>query len=401
MSEEKYKNIKKYDSAIRSCSGIGDCREAYLYAVKRIQVCPVYEHSPKFEVYNARGRLRVLLAILEGKLEASENLAKVFYQCTTCGSCHSICHHPYHNSIDLFINHYIDHVKILESFRADLFELKLLMPRHVEILDSIKKYNNPYFQNHEDRIKWAENRKFPETAEYVFFMGCTEPYKMQNLIKNIIDILDKSKLNYTIIHPNEVCCGSIALRIGVKTAKELMIKNLEGFKKAGAKKIIVHCAGCYKTLKFDYPDLLQDKLPFEIVHITELVDELIKDGKIKLTNEVKQKVSYHDPCHLGRNGLIYDTPRNILKSIPGLEFIEFERIKENAWCCGAGGGVKSAFPDLAKEIGKDRIKEAENLKVNSIISSCPFCEMNLKDSAEDLKSNVGINDIIELLIKSI
>ncbi|TFF86317.1 MAG: (Fe-S)-binding protein [Promethearchaeota archaeon] len=400
MSEnkEKYKNIKKLEDMIRSCSGIGDCREAYMFSVKREQVCPVYEHSPKFEAYSARGRLRILLGILEGNLEVSRKMAEVFYQCTTCGDCHTICHGAYHDCINLYVQSYIDHVKVWEAFRADLFDLGLAMPRHLELLGSMNENYNPYFEKHEDRIKWLGDRKFPETAENLFFMGCTEPYRMPDLIKTIFRVLDKVGIDYTIVHPNEVCCGSIALRVGdVNTAKNLAEKNIEAFKKSGAKRILVHCAGCYKTIKLNYPELLDLELPFEVVHITEVLDQLLDEGKVKLIKEVNDKVAYHDPCHLGRADNVYEAPRNLLKAIPGLEFIEFDRIKENAWCCGAGGGMKSAYADKAVEIAIDRIKEAEKIGVNKIASACPFCEMNLQDAINELDSEIEIIDVLELV----
>jgi len=402
MSENKYINLKKVEKMILSCSGIGDCREAYRYSVNRIQVCPVYEHSPRFEVYAARGRLRVLQGILEGNLKPSQKLAEVFYMCTTCGSCYTICHDSYHECIDLFIHNFIDHVKVWEAFRADLFDLGYSMPRHKEILKSINENNNPYFEKHEDRIKWAGGRKFPDKAENLFFMGCTEPYRMPDLIKTIINTLDKANIDYTIMHPNEVCCGSIALRVGdVKTAKKLAETNVEAIKKYNPKRVLVHCAGCYKTLKINYPEFLGEDLPFEVIHITEYFDELIKNNKLQFNNEINEKITYHDPCHIGRAANIYDPPRNILKSIPGLEFIEFKRIKKNSWCCGAGGGMKSAFPEKAVEIGTDRIYEAQEIGVNTIVSACPFCEMNLKDAAEKIKSNIKIMDIFDLLNKTL
>ncbi len=398
MSEEILKHIKKLESMIRSCSGIGDCREAYRYSVGRMQVCPAYEHSPKFDAYSARGRLRILIGLLEGHIEPSKKLAELFYLCTTCGSCHIICHGSYHECIDLFVNNFIDHVKVWEAIRADLFELGLAMPRHTELMDSINKNNNPYFEPHEDRIKWLEGRKFPETAENLFFMGCTEPYRMPELIKTIFKVLDKIGVDYTIFHPNEVCCGSIALRIGdLKTATELAKKNIEAIEKTGAKRVLVHCAGCYKTLKVDYPNIVNKELPFEVVHITEYLEQLLKEGKLKLQKEVQEKITYHDPCHLGRGTEVYDAPRNLLKAVPGLELVEFERIRENSWCCGAGGGLKSSFPEKAIEIATDRLKEAEKIGVKKIASVCPFCEMNLAQAVEQTNSDIKIVDILEIL----
>ncbi|MHA1266282.1 MAG: (Fe-S)-binding protein [Candidatus Helarchaeota archaeon] len=400
---EKLQHIKKLKEMIISCSGIGDCRIGFRTAVGRFGVCPVYEHSPGFEPYHARGKLRVLYGLLEGTLEPSQELAEVIFQCTTCGSCKAICHQSYDDNIDWFICNYINHNKVWEAFRADLVELGFAIPRHKELIQSITDEHNPYFEKHANRTKWIGNREYPKTAEIVYYMGCTEPYRVPNLAKEMVQILDAADANYTIIHPEEWCCGSVALRTGfVDTAKELAEHNVAAIQKAGAKTVVIHCAGCYKTFKEDYPEILGKDLPFQVVHATELFLDLINQGKLNFKNTIEKKVTYHDPCHLGRATNVYDAPRELLKKIPGIELVEMKRIKENAWCCGAGGGVKSAFPELAVEIGQDRILEAEEVGVTSIVSACPFCDNNLRDAVNALgKNEFEIIDILDLLVSAI
>ena len=184
MSEsERFKNTKKFKEMIISCTRIGDCRIGYRTNVGRFGVCPAYEHSPGFEPYHARGKFAVLFGILDGSLEPSKELAHVFFQCTNCGSCKSICHQSYDENINWFTCNYIDHVKVWEAFRADLVELGFAPARHEELMKSIQDEHNPYLEKHKDRIKWLSDRKFPEKAETVYYMGCTEPTECLNMLK--------------------------------------------------------------------------------------------------------------------------------------------------------------------------------------------------------------------------
>ena len=173
------------------------------------------------------------------------------------------------------------------------------------------------------------------------------------------------------------------------------LKNIEAFKKTKATRIITHCAGCYRTLKLDYKELLPE-FDMEVLHITELIQELLEKGELKFSKEVPGKVTYHDPCHLGRHSEIYDPPRYIINNVPGVEFIEMNRVRENSWCCGAGGGVKSGFSNLALEIAKVRIEEAVEIGASVLTTTCPFCLRNLEDGNEDLSLDQSL-EVIDLL----
>ncbi len=173
--------------------------------------------------------------------------------------------------------------------------------------------------------------------------------------------------------------------------------NVELFKSLGTKNIVTHCPGCYKTLKQDYPKLVGE-LPLKILHASEFIEGLMSDGKLKLNSKVDGKVTYHDPCHLGRHADMYEPPRRVLELIPGVQLVEMERTRKDSWCCGAGGGLKSAFPDSALKVGHERIKEAEQTEAKYLVSACPFCRQNLKDSAGD---QLEVYDLLELLARSI
>jgi len=304
--------------------------------------------------------------------------------------------------IVLPISRFIDHVKLFEAMRADLVEEGFgPMPRHKEILESTRKEHNPYMEKHADRVKWIpKGKKIPQKADLVWFVGCTEPYRQPDLAQAFLKILEASKTNFAIIHPEEWCCGSVFFRTGVwDMAEELAKHNLEALKAAGAKKVVIHCAGCYRTIAKDYAELFGE-LPFKVVNAVELIRDFMKEGKLKL-KKLDTKVTYHDPCHLGRHMKIYDAPREILEMMPGVQLVEMKRIKEASWCCGAGGGVKSGFPELAVDIAKDRIKEAEETGADYLVTACPFCVKNLQDAAEALNSKIKVLDIVELVAENL
>jgi heterodisulfide reductase subunit D len=229
------------------------------------------------------------------------------------------------------------------------------------------------------------------------------PLRQVGTLKNMMKILEASKLDVAI-SKNEWCCGSIALRIGDETSvKENINHNIDLYQKMGAKTVFTACAGCYRTLKKDYPSLLGKELPFEVKHITEILNDLLTSDRIpfKVEQEGKLKVTYHDPCHLGRHMKLYEIPREAISKIPGVELIEMKRNKKNAWCCGAGGGIKSQYPELALDISKERIKEAIETGADVLTTSCPFCIGNFIDAYNDLapeiQEKITVIDIIDFI----
>jgi len=170
------------------------------------------------------------------------------------------------------------------------------------------------------------------------------------------------------------------------------------FEKASPSVIVTSCAGCYKTIRQDYPKV--GKVSARVVHITQFVNELIESGKLKLEKRVDGVVTFHDPCHLGRHNLLYDEPRKILQSIPGLKLVEMERNRAEARCCGAGGGVKTAFPDLAQKISLLRVEDAERTGAEILTTSCPFCYQSLKTSIDAKGSKLKMMDLMELVRQS-
>lgn len=212
----------------------------------------------------------------------------------------------------------------------------------------------------------------------LYFKGCTAREKLNSISDATEKLLKLANIDYETLD-DEKCCGSVLLRTGfLEDATQQMNKNLTGFK---GKTILTSCAGCYKTLKEDYKKYLDADL--DVIHISQLLEELIKENKIKLQFNNDLKVSYHDPCHLARHAGEYEAPRKVIKSISNL--VEMENIREKSRCCGSGGGVKSAYGDLSNSIAKLRIKEAEETGASLLISACPFCKLNLSQNSDNLE----------------
>lgn len=232
----------------------------------------------------------------------------------------------------------------------------------------------------------------------LYFRGCTARERLNSISNSIEELLDLINLDFKTLE-NEECCGSVLLRTGfVDEAKEIMKKNVSKLKD---EKIIVSCAGCYKTFKKDYNELLDIEL--EVIHISQLLRDLIKEGKFDsfLFNSESvhnytqnESVTYHDPCHLARHMGEYDAPREVINMFSNLNEMEFN--KENSRCCGSGGGVKSAFPEIAQSIAIERVIDAENTGCSTIVTSCPFCKLNL-----DENSSLEVLDLSEFVLKQI
>jgi len=325
---------------------------------------------------------------MKGDLKYSATLVERLYECSLCGSCEIIC--------DIICH--LDLTEILEAFRADLVEAGIgPMPRHREILEWIKKEHNPYMERHEDRMKWVpQGREFSKGSKTLYFTGCTAPYRRPELLRSFLQIMDAAGVK-VLVSPKEWCCGSISLRIGAgDLGLDLARHNVELFKSLEVETIVTHCAGCYRALKLDYPRLLGE-LPFKILHASEFIEELLSKGELRLNGQIDSKVTYHDPCHLGRHANVFESPRRVLESIPGLKLVEMERIRQDSWCCGAGGGMKSAFPDSALKVAYERIREAKETEAQYLVSACPFCKENLKDASDSSAEHVQIYDLIELV----
>ncbi|MGQ9720487.1 MAG: (Fe-S)-binding protein [Candidatus Jordarchaeum sp.] len=383
------------------CTRCGTCHTVYKLKLWERSTpdwqptCPAGEKYG-FEPYFPSGRMWIARGLTEGKLDLDNpKLLKIIYSCTLCGNCEKQC------QTDILNEHI---TQIIETLRERAVESEVgPPPKQREFGEWTRNEHNPYLEPHAERLSWLpfDKSELPEKADTVYFVGCTSSYRQKKIAAATANILKKLGTNFTILE-DEWCCGSPLLRTGQsEIAKTCAEHNIEVLKKAEAKQVITSCAGCYRTLTKDYKEKYGLDYDFKVVHSPELFLSLIESGELELEKPVNMKVTYHDPCHIGRHMNIYDTPREILEKIPGVELVEMERNRENAWCCGAGGGVKSAFNDLAMFAAEERVKEALKTGADAIVSTCPFCWRNLEDAIEAGNYDLKMYDIVELIWESI
>ncbi|UCE73798.1 MAG: hypothetical protein JSV56_12345 [Methanomassiliicoccales archaeon] len=234
----------------------------------------------------------------------------------------------------------------------------------------------------------------------LYFPGCMATYRAKDIAKSTIELLKKGGVEFKLLGEDEWCCGSVMLRTGnIEVGREMIKHNVDAIQKSGVDVVVTSCSGCFRTLKQDY-EKMTGSMDFTVKHVLEILEELIEQGKLKFP-EAKMKVTYHDPCHLGRHSGLYDVPRKILASISGLELLEMTRNRRNARCCGAGGGVRAGFKDLSDQMADTRLKEAEETGAEVLTSACPFCTFALREAAERNGSKMRVLDLPELLVEII
>ena len=364
-----------------------------------IDVCEAHRQTP-WESVTARGKIYYLNQldkagfgkmdkILGRKVTLSPEFVDAMYKCTGCGNCEEICHAK------------IELVALWEKIRTWMARYGVApLPVHKKLEASIAKNGNPYGEPKSKRDAWwPEEVKRVTPPDAVFFAGCTGSYRMQGIPQAAVKVLDRAGVSLNCLGENEVCCTSPLLRTGLdlqtlEAARETVTKA-DGI---GAKDMIMSCSGCYKTVSSNFVEYY-GKPGQNVYHITQYVDKLISTRKLALPNEFKAKITYHDPCHLGRHSKVFEEPRNILKKIKGVDFVEMERNRENSRCCGAGGGYKSAFNDFAVNIAAERIRDAEKVGAEIIATACPFCVLNLRAGAKKIGSKVKVMDITEILVQ--
>ncbi|MBD3255736.1 MAG: hypothetical protein GF383_11635 [Candidatus Lokiarchaeota archaeon] len=386
---ERYKDLEQYRDIFYQCGKCGTCRTAY-HDPMWSRVCPAGEFG-KFEAYYLSGKNLLTWAVNTDKLKWTDKLAEIFYQCSLCLACTQQCQIPE-------IHHYAG--EWLMAMREKAVEIGFgPMPEQKRYSDHIQKENNPYMERHQDRLNWVEDENtYNPKAKIAYFVGCTTSYREQNIAKATIKILNSIGYNYQILR-DERCCGSPVYMTGqTQQAKQIADKNLKIFKDSGIEKIITSCAGCYRMLKEIYPKKLKINHDIKVLHTPEVLLDLLEFEDLKFKNNVNMKITYHDPCHIGRHMGIYKAPRDVLTNIPGIELIEMPRNKQNAWCCGSGGGVRSAFKDLSKFAANERIEEAQETGASALVSSCPFCKNQFVTHSN---GSIEILDLVEIVAKAL
>jgi Fe-S oxidoreductase len=418
--------LEDYRADMERCSLCSYCKwipQDKIKSWRFAKGCPSIAYS-NFNSYSARGRFAVAKSLLDGKAEYTDRVLDVIYKDLSCGSCDvsdKVCRYnlaPLQNILEL---------------KARAVTDGQLLPQHIPFIDNLKKEDTMMLGMVKNkRGEWANGLDIKnltrEKADVLFFTGCRFSYDQElwKVPQSVVSLFKKAGVDFGIMGNDESCCGGRAYQMGyqgefVKFAEN----NIEAWKTAGIKTVVTSCSDGYFSFKHLYPELGSK---VEVLHTVEFVERLIKQGKLKFKRPVPMAVTYHDPCHLGRQGEpyvpwngkerkifnqvvvydppkprfngawgIYDSPREVLKSIPGLKLVEMERIREYAWCCGAGGGCSDAYPEFSNWTAGERIEEAKSTRAESIVTACPWCEHSFIEAVKRDGGKMKVFDIIELV----
>ncbi len=383
MSEISFKNLIQAKESLDTCFKCSFCKGN----------CPVSEQI-FWESFSPRGKMLILRSLLRDQGILTEKVRDSLYTCTMCSNCDNTC---------------IAGIKVtdvLAAGRRDLYELGKAPESVNSLIRTIKDSGNVFDLSKEDLdiLGFNPDKEFPKSADLLFFKGCYANYHSipHKSTMRSFNILQKLKVDFAILGDEE-CCGSPAYLLGdMDTTRRFCEYNVSKIEETGACRVVTACPGCYRALKQIYPKLV-GKLNFEVLHITELLAEYIDAGRLvfKKNGIDKLHVLYHDPCELGRHCGIYEAPRKIIESIPGVHLEEFEKNRDEAKCCGGGGGLTISNPNLASQIAQLRLNEAIERSIQAVVTACPACQLNFTISKDKYNMKVKILDISQLVGDSI
>jgi Fe-S oxidoreductase len=354
----------------------------------------------KCDVYCPWNRVRdfsIRRIIREAALGLTEIEADDLWRCTTCGSCPSICPRG------------VGQIEIGVAVRRMATEYGIFPESTAAVKGataSLVAEGNPLNAQRSDRAAWAEGLPVPsftEDLDYLYFVGCYFSYdpRMRKVARATARVLDAAGVRFGILGAEESCCGESIRKTGAEREfRDLAKKNIKTFIDRGVKKILVSSPHCYHTFANEYPEFM---VSFEVVHISQLLAALIGDGRLRLDGELDEKVTYHDPCYLGRHNGVYDEPRAVLAAVPGLELVEMRENRQNSLCCGGGGGRIWMETPKEERFSDLRVRQASETGAGILVTSCPYCITNFEESrlGFDDGSAPEIRDLTEVVAEAL
>jgi len=365
--------------------------------------CPLFEITKDSVARGASGITRALYWLLKwGETDKGvlNELRDIVYSCTTCRNCELAC---------AKLSTGVKVTDAIEKGRQFLIEQMIgPMPGQKPALEFSERYGNPYGMLPAERKDWMKSLGAPAFSSgnglhTLFYVGCTAPHDplVGKMARAITQLLNKAQVQFGILE-DEVCCGSPSLRIGEELLfQDFNQKNLDQFKALGVSHIITLSPHCFNTFSNEYPE--QEMKGIKVQHYSQFLADLIDQGRLSPKNRIEKKVTYHDPCYLGRRNDIYDAPRKVLGSIPGVEFVEFARSREDSLCCGGGGGrMWSDFEAEEERMANIRVREALELGAEIIVTACPFCLINIEDGIKSVNADdpLKVRDLADLLAEA-
>jgi len=393
-------HLEQVKANVLKCMGCGVCRG--VWDRRDEAMCPVWATGIGFEDSTPRGRVTVAQDLLEGHFGYSLPLADSLYRCTDCASCAVTC-----DAMDPETGKpIIDVPGVVRAMRMDLVENSLVPPHVRDYFKAVYINGNPYRISQEERGRWAQGSHVPAYSgqEYLLYVGDVGSFdeRGMHMARFVAYALERGDADFGILGSREMSDGNDAYALGESgLLAHLAEANINTFKKAGIRKVISLDPHSYNTFRNDYPGMGAE---FESFHYTQVLSGIMKSGAFRVQS-YRAKVTYHDPCYLGRHNNTYEAPREILNSIPGLELVEMKRNKKNAFCCGGGGG--NFYTDMLgggeNSANRIRVREAVETGAEILAVACPLCAKMLEDGirAEALEDRLLVKDVAEILIESL
>lgn len=381
--------LDRVANEIYKCLRCGWCREYANYDLRN--VCPAREMLG-FESAFARGRMLLARGLLEGELSYSDKLIERMYTCLGCAACQVKC--------PLEVNT----VEVFRTMREDAVKKGVPLPEPLlQINNTVEKFNNPLGKDQSERNRMMADLELGTRGEVLYFAGCYDTFRNPTIFRGTVKLLRSAGVEPGYLGGQEWCCGVPEIWNGsAELAKKLARHNVEEFKRAGAKVVVTSCAGCFNALGHYYRALLGEELPFKVVHITQFLAQALEDGRIRvrsLEEEKTGKITYHDPCHLGRHMKVYEEPRRLLRELFPHSFVEMPRNRDESWCCGGGAVVFPYLTQYSLRIAEKRIDEAKSVDAKSLVTACPSCINVLRVPAR--KIGLEVKNIVEYLATAV
>lgn len=391
--EDAVFTLKDYEPQLWTCL---NC-----YCGLCVEACPVYREL-KNEVGSARGMVQVALALLAGEMELSDIIDDVAYACTGCGWCDWTCSLNRSDFIQTTGTKRtrVSGATMAEIFRSMKVENGQVPVQVMEALNNLVNVGNPYGRPKDIKDKWVKDLGLNKgKADTLLYVGATIPFedRLTKMAEAVVNVLKATEVNIGMLGSDEMDSGSFAMMMGEEGLfLDMVEQNEKTIQACGFKQIICVSPHDYDVFKNYYSTLKG----IDIKHYTQFFNELIKKGKIRLEKPINKKVTYHDPCYLGRRSDIYDEPREILQSIPGVELIEMEKNRENSFCCGGGGtGLFYDLPNINMNMA--RVEQAGETNAEILVVACPICLKMFDDAIKSMDLKMQVEDIAELMLESI
>ncbi|HQP30326.1 MAG TPA: (Fe-S)-binding protein [Deltaproteobacteria bacterium] len=389
--------LSQYREDYALCSKCKICHGNHVQEVNHARFfrnCPSGSRF-RFEAYYASGRMELARALNLKEIEVTPQYKHALYTCMECGSCQEQCY-PVKQIWPLRVIELLREKAVAEGWG--------LLPEHEPFLKNLEESDNLLGKPQAERDKLIKELDIKDASkdkcETLLFIGCQYAFKpaMKDTLHAAVNLLKKAGTDVGVLGSKELCCGAPLLELGDRDFFEAFAtENIKRIDATGAQEVITLCSHCASVMTEEYASFMEVKPR----HITQYISAALEDGKLKASKKSKATVAWHDPCRLGRRLKVYDEPRAILDAIPGLKRVELERNKGNALCCGNGGMAGMTYPEFGLDVAKERIFEAEFCEIDTLVTSCPWCEEMLQGGIDGRKSKVKVENILTLLDESV